>query len=73
MYDEIRYKTQNHFRCILQNTRSIKEFKQNDPECLPTMTAMKEAGNDMMCFVETNTPWHESDLLYDIPTVNKII
>ena len=73
MYDDIGFKTDNHFRLILQNTRGIHEFKQNDPEYFPTMTALKEAGADIMCFVETNTPWHKSDMIYDISTVNKMI
>lgn len=57
----------------IQNTRDIREFKDKDPEYVPTMTALQGAEADMMCFVETNTPWHKNDLLYDISMVNKII
>ena len=72
-YDDISEKLSHNFRFTLQNTRGIKEFKDKDPKYVPTMTALKEAGADMLCFVETNTPWHKNDMIYDISTVNKII
>ena len=71
--DDFRSKHEGDFRLVLQNTRGIKEFKNSDPEYFPTVQALREGQCDLMCFVETNVPWHRNDLLYDVSIANKCI
>ena len=52
--DDFRLKHDGDFRLILQNPRGIKEFRDEDPECLPAMMALKEGQCGLLCFVETN-------------------
>ena len=71
--DNFRAKHDGDYRLILQNPRGIKEFRDNDPEYFPTMNTLREGQSDLMCFVETNMPWHKNDFLYDISVANKAI
>ena len=71
--DDFRLKHDGDFRLILQNPRDIKEFRDEDPEYLPTMLAFKEGQCDLLCFVETNVAWHNNDFSYDGSVVNKNI
>lgn len=71
MLDDIRHKQPGDYRLALQNTRGMKEFKEKDPEYVSTITALQGAQSDLLCFVETNTPWFKNDLLYAISTFDK--
>ena len=48
LLDDIRYKREGDYRIILQNTNGIKEFRNSDPDYLPTMRALQQAGSDHM-------------------------
>ena len=69
--DDVRYKQEGDYRIILQNTNGIKEFRDNDPDYLPTIRALQLAGADHISLVETNTPWHANDFLYDLTMVHR--
>ena len=71
--DSFSSKHDGDFRLILQNPRGIKEFRDKDPEYLPTMQALRAGQADLMCFVETNVPWQRNDFLYDVAVANKSI
>ena len=55
LLDDIRYKREGDYRIILQNTNGIKEFRNSNPDYLPTICALQQAGLDHMCLDETNT------------------
>ena len=73
LLDDVRNKNNGDYRIVLQNTNGIKEFRETDPDYYPTMRALQKAGADHLCLIETNTPWHQNDFLYDISMVHKHI
>ena len=71
LLDDVQTKHDQNYRIVMQNVNGIKEFHQKDPDYYPTLRALQRAGADHLCLVETNTPWHMNDLLYEILMVHE--